>query len=334
MPMPKFKVRTVRIEEIIIDARAQTRADGIDEKHVAQMVDDVKELPPPLCIEVDGKILLADGFHRLRAYRAAKVIRIAVMVAVGTEDDWVDVFASANHDQKGKPRTVEDKKESVLRVLELRDNWTNTRIAEAAKVSEGYVRKLRKADPKDDGATRTYELPTTRETTDGRQYPATNANAKPKVTATPPVEVTPEPEPVAALETAPEPKPVSEPILAPAATEPTDTPEVDEAPTDDRPQILKFVADIEEWCRDADQMGQRLAALKALPFAYSVHFGSAIDNFKSARQTLWQGRPAHPCPYCGAAGELQPECRACKGHGYVKKTTYDAGVAAMEGFNK
>lgn len=118
----------------------------------------------------------------------------------------------------------------------------------------------------------------------------------------------PEPEPAP-----PEPEPAVEPVPAPEP-EPADA-------------GAEFVAAVETLCREMDQLAARMKALKASPFSYAIHIDSSAAQVEAARKALWQGRPAHPCPYCRA--EVSPTCRACKGTGRVKKTTYDSGTAAM-----
>jgi hypothetical protein len=86
----------------------------------------------------------------------------------------------------------------------------------------------------------------------------------------------------------------------------------------------EFVATVETLCRDMDQIGVRLEALKASPFSYSIHVDSAASQVKAARQTLWQGRPAHTCPYCKGEG-----CKTCHTTGRVKRSTFDSGTKAV-----
>ena len=87
-----------------------------------------------------------------------------------------------------------------------------------------------------------------------------------------------------------------------------------------------FVALVETLCRDIDQIAGRLKALKPDPLSYSMHIDSAVAQVEAARKTLWQGRPAHDCPYCEGKG-----CKTCNQTGRVKKTTYDSGREAVGG---
>ncbi len=53
---------------------------------------------------------------------------------------------------------------------------------------------------------------------------------------------------------------------------------------------------------------------------------SRHQTVEAARKALWQGRPAHVCPYC--RGEADG-CKPCNNTGRVKKTTFDSGTAAV-----
>jgi ParB-like chromosome segregation protein Spo0J len=108
--------------------------------------------------------------------------------------------------------------------------------------------------------------------------------------------------------------------------DPEPEPQPDPEPVDEG---YEFVCAVETLCRDIDQIAARMKALKASRFSHSIHIDSAAAQVEAARKTLWQGRPSHECPYC--QGEISPECRACKGTGRVKRTTFDSGTAAMGG---
>jgi ParB-like chromosome segregation protein Spo0J len=100
-----------------------------------------------------------------------------------------------------------------------------------------------------------------------------------------------------------------------------ETPETPETPADEGAEFVKAV---ETLCREMDQVAARMKALKSSRFAYSINIDSSVSQVQAARQTFWQGRPAHPCPYCSAEG-----CKACAMTGRVKKATHDSGREAM-----
>jgi hypothetical protein len=95
------------------------------------------------------------------------------------------------------------------------------------------------------------------------------------------------------------------------------------------PEAERYVREVEAVCRDIDAVNGRLDVLGRHPLAYSLHVPSAVANLKSGRQTLWQGRPKHACPYCDATGFVAGKpCRGCAVRGRVKKSTFDAGKSA------
>lgn len=121
------------------------------------------------------------------------------------------------------------------------------------------------------------------------------------------------------------PEPVSQPDPEPAG-QGADEQAAAVAPVDEG---AAFVAEVEAVCREADALAKRMRALKGSPLGYSIHVDSAVAQVEAARKTLWQGRPAHPCPYCEA--NETAGCRACNGTRRVKKSTLDAGREAVEG---
>lgn len=359
--MKRPKQRTVRLDEIVIDQRAQTRADGLDDAHVEQMVEDLKALPAMLVVEVDGKLRLADGFHRYAAFKRAKVLRVPVAVIVGTEDDWVDAFASANDAQKGKPRTREDKRNAVRRCLEVRPKWSNVRIAEAAKVDEKTVRKVRADLPQvrisePDG-------PEKREGKDGKEYPA--AKPKPK-TEQPvaadeprpgisPAEYVKAPDPPPAPP-APEPKPKADP--KPAKKEGGEKP----APAEPPAQVDAWGIPIQPHAAEAfealPQFAELIAALTRAQRQYSqlaltpggvflhkksvflrgekqddgthkdriVHAG--IDE---AIKALKVSRPTHTvCPWHYVDGPHPDDCHTCRGMNWTPELGKQIPQAAVD----
>ncbi len=102
------------------------------------------ELDPVVVFFDETDNWLADGFHRLEAYRAEDRTQIPVIVKNGTKRDAIlySVGANAKH---GLPRTAEDKRRAVMVLLgdpewgQKSDRW----IAETAAVSHTLVQSLR-----------------------------------------------------------------------------------------------------------------------------------------------------------------------------------------------
>lgn len=106
---------------------------------------------PPVVAFYDGSdYWLADGFHRVAAYKTVDYSEIPVIVHQGTQRDAVLYSVSANG-QHGLRRTNEDKRRAVMRLLNDAEwsAWSNVEIAKRCNVSEGFVRSLRivRGDP-------------------------------------------------------------------------------------------------------------------------------------------------------------------------------------------
>lgn len=138
----------------------------------------------------------------------------------------------------------------------------------------------------------------------------------------------------------PAPEPVKQETPAAAESEQADTPEPattpdpDETPEQKRErEAVDHVAEVEAICYDLDQLAKRVEALKASPYAYTLHTDSAAASLKAVRKQLWVGRADHLCPYCKGEG-CKPDRQGrsvCNETGRVKRSTYDAGVEAVGG---
>jgi ParB family chromosome partitioning protein len=83
------------------------------------------------------------------------------------------------------------------------------------------------------------------------------------------------------------------------------------------------VKDIEVVCRKIDAIRHEIDANKDKPGWESLLLDSITQALTNARQTLYQSRPMHVCPYCGGKGEKRGEkCNCCKGRGWTIKATY------------
>lgn len=134
------------IKKIRIDGGTQPRI-GIDDQTVDSYAEAIGEGAsfPPVTVFHDGTdYWLADGFHRFRAHQTAGKTKIAVDVRQGTQRDAVlfSVGANATH---GKPRCNEDKRRSVLTLLNDKEwsAWSDGEIAKRCAVSREYVNRLR-----------------------------------------------------------------------------------------------------------------------------------------------------------------------------------------------
>jgi len=310
-----------------------------------------------------GEHRLTRGFHRRAAYGAADRTHMPVEVVDG--DKAAAVLDAAENQDNSLKRTNEDKRRAVRLVLAAAADWSDNQIADHIGVSQNFVSEVRVAvaaessgltsDVNPEGSEGSGLVTATNpegsepekknKGNRARRTKVDHAKAaakllladhtrtdddvakelkcKPKVVGIARKALVAKgriPEPPRAQKS----NPGSATKTAEPQREQADTPK--QADTDPG---LEFVKEVERLCRDMDQIAARAKSLKASPYSHTVHIDSAVSQVEAARKTLWQGRPSEPCPYCRAAGEPQPGCKACRGLNRVKKTTYDAGVAAV-----
>ncbi|MCC6363178.1 MAG: ParB N-terminal domain-containing protein [Bryobacterales bacterium] len=109
---------TLALDAIRRDGGTQPRTE-IDPSIVNEYADEMKAGAtfPPVVVFFDGNSYwLADGFHRVDAYREAGIIEIECLVRQGTLDDarWYSFSANQTH---GLRRTNEDKRRAVMAAL-------------------------------------------------------------------------------------------------------------------------------------------------------------------------------------------------------------------------
>ena len=162
--------QSLNLSDIRTDGGTQARA-GIDKAVVAEYAGAIGEGAdfPPLVVFSDGEELwLADGFHRLAAYRAAGVEEVDCLLKHGTQRDAVlwSVGANSTH---GLRRSNQDKRNAVGKLLGDAEwvQWSDREIAKRCGVDSKTVAGCRMSlrnsavtDPHQDGAvegeTRTY----------------------------------------------------------------------------------------------------------------------------------------------------------------------------------
>lgn len=138
---------TLAIGQVRTDGSTQSRT-RIDDETVAEYAEAMKSGArfPPVDVFYDGRdFWLADGFHRVRAYRKTGASKIEVRTHRGTKREALlfSIRANATH---GLRRTNADKRRAVEMLLgdEEWSTWTDRVIATAAGVSQELVRKLRR----------------------------------------------------------------------------------------------------------------------------------------------------------------------------------------------
>lgn len=146
------EIQDIALDRIVLDVGVQPRRGEDDEAlrdYLAAMLDGA-EFPPVDVFwdRVVDRYILADGFHRVRAARAARFESILAHVHLGTRRDAILHAAGANAEH-GLKRSQNDKRMIARRMLD--DDewslWTDAEIARVTRLSESFVSSIRRSSP-------------------------------------------------------------------------------------------------------------------------------------------------------------------------------------------
>lgn len=138
---------SIQIDKIRIDGGTQSRA-AINDATVAEYAEamaDPVTVFPPIIVYFDGReYWLADGFHRLAAWRQIGRTDIPAEIRQGDRRRAIlhSVAANSAH---GLRRTNDDKRRAVLTLLEDAEwsQWSDSEIARRCAVSREFVNRIR-----------------------------------------------------------------------------------------------------------------------------------------------------------------------------------------------
>ena len=159
---------TLPLEKLVTDAGTQVRSE-ISEYIVAEYVDALGEgarFPPVVVFRGKDGDVLADGFHRVRAYQQAGRSEIEADVYQGDRDDalWFALGANRAHGQR---LSGEDKRRAIEIAYKAWPEISQRRIAAHVGCAQPYVGRVRaQLKPR-------FQLPDRVVGRDGRERPAT-----------------------------------------------------------------------------------------------------------------------------------------------------------------
>jgi hypothetical protein len=140
------KMTNMNIEGIRLHEQLQPRVE-MDQALIheyAEAITNGAKFPAVTVFQDGGDFWLADGYHRIEAYKEIGALDIPVEIHQGSFRDAIlfSISANATH---GKRRTNEDKRKAVMTLLNDMEwgNWSNREIARKAGVDETIVRRLR-----------------------------------------------------------------------------------------------------------------------------------------------------------------------------------------------
>lgn len=139
----KSDVPTVLLlTDIVRDAALQVRhvSDAVAEEYA----DHLAALPAVTVWDVEGRYLLADGWHRCRAHELAGVTEVRVIVMKGTIEQ-VRLFVAMCDVRVGVRRNRAAKRQAVLLVLGTGKGmeWSDRKIGEHCGVSHTFVAQMK-----------------------------------------------------------------------------------------------------------------------------------------------------------------------------------------------
>ena len=136
--------RTLRVDEVTVDAGTQVReavAEHVVDDYAERLGEGVR-FPPVVVFRDGSRYCLADGFHRLQAFRRAGRDEIEADVYVGTRADalWFALGANRTH---GERLSRADKRHAIELAFRTWPDLSQGRIARQVGCSKGYVCKVR-----------------------------------------------------------------------------------------------------------------------------------------------------------------------------------------------
>ena len=141
------KIIEVELDRLTLDPEIQARV-KTNKSAVIEYAEAMKtgaEFPPILAYHADDGLLVADGFHRVKAGIKAGIKVIMVEIRTGDRRDAIQCALGANATH-GLRRTNADKNRAVTKMLEDPEwsTWSNGVIASLCAVSDVFVGKIRK----------------------------------------------------------------------------------------------------------------------------------------------------------------------------------------------
>ncbi len=161
-----MQIQDIELYDIILDPALNLR-DKLDEDTVTRYIDAWGRLPPVTVFEVDGRLLLADGFHRHAAAVTLGKKKISAEVLHGSFSEAMDYVAGANLFH-GLPLTRSERRRAIEIRLRLHHERSDRHLAEEMSVGRELVAKIRRQ------LIETNQIPagTTRVGADGKTYPS------------------------------------------------------------------------------------------------------------------------------------------------------------------
>lgn len=146
--------RLVSISEIICIPDIQIRfavAESTVKEYAAQVKEGVEFDPISLVRDVEGRLIMADGFHRLGAYQLAGCDKIPARIDEDHPKEALSYaleIALARNCRHGRTMSVKERRMAVRKALSDKRlaRWSDKKLAQHCGVSAGLVAQIRAGD--------------------------------------------------------------------------------------------------------------------------------------------------------------------------------------------
>lgn len=130
------------MDQLVLDEDLNLR-DKLDDFTVERYADAWERMPPVTVYEVEGKYLLADGFHRHAAAVMLGRKGIQAEVRKGSMEEALDFVSSVNLFH-GLPLSRSERRRAVEVKLRIHPDWSDRRLSEGMGVGRELIAKIRR----------------------------------------------------------------------------------------------------------------------------------------------------------------------------------------------
>lgn len=161
-----MEIRELPVDDLVLDPNLNLR-DRLDAETVERYDEAWERMPPVTVFEIDGRWLLADGFHRHASAIRSNKRTLAAEIRAGTFTDALDYAAQANLIH-GLPLSRAERRRVVETRLRIHPDWSDRRLSEEMGIGREMIARVRKELV----AAGQLAPSTTRVGADGKTYPS------------------------------------------------------------------------------------------------------------------------------------------------------------------
>ena len=137
-----MEIRELPVDDLVLDQALNLR-DRLDAETIDRYDEAWDRLPPVTVFDVDGRFLLADGFHRHATALRQNKRTISAEVKAGTFQDALDYAAGVNLSH-GLPLTRAERRRAVETRLRIHPDWSDRRLSDEMGVGRELISRVRK----------------------------------------------------------------------------------------------------------------------------------------------------------------------------------------------